>query len=152
MPVDRVPVDRTGDASDAEILEFMKNLRESWYDRFGLTEYEFTKNDISAIEKIREDKYASGEWTLGRTPRYSYRNSKRFPGGGVSVFVNVKGGIIEDVKIAGDFLALRPVAAIEEKFIGVPFNAKALAGAVSESDLHRTLGSITKEELLSVFQ
>jgi lipoate-protein ligase A len=136
----------------ADILAFMKNLRESWRDRFGLTEYEFTESDVSAIEKIREGKYASKEWTLGRAPRYSYRNSKRFPGGGVKVFAEVRGGVIEDMRITGDFLSLRPVAVLEEKFIGVPFNAEALAGAVSENDVRRALGSITKEELLSVFR
>jgi lipoate-protein ligase A len=148
---EHLPANQPTDISTTDILVFMKNLRESWYKKFGLTEYEFTEGDIAEIQKVRDGKYASEKWTLGRAPRYSYRNSKRFPGGGVKVFVNVKDGIIEDARITGDFLSLRPVAAIEEKFIGVPFNAEALAGAVSESDVRRALGSVTKDELLSVF-
>jgi lipoate-protein ligase A len=147
-----LPADRTADMPVADILAFMKNLRESWCDGFGLTEHEFTERDIGEIREIREEKYASREWTLGRAPRYSYRNSKRFPGGGVKVFVEVKGGVIEDMKITGDFLSLQPVAAIEETFIGRPFNTESLVGAVSESDVRRTLGSVTKDELLSLFK
>jgi lipoate-protein ligase A len=148
---EHLPADRPADESADDILVFMKNLRESWRDEYGLTEYEFTEGDIAAIQKIRAGKYGSEEWTLGRAPRYSYRNAKRFPGGGVKVFMEVKGGVVKEAKITGDFLSLRPVAAIEEKFIGVPFNAEALAGAVSENDVRHALGSITKDELLSVF-
>jgi lipoate-protein ligase A len=148
---EHLPGGLPADISASDTLTFMKNLRESWRDEFGLTEYEFTEDDEREIRKIREGKYASKEWTRGRTPKYSYRNSKRFPGGGVKVFVGVKGGAIEDIRITGDFLSLRPVADIEQKLIGVPFDAKALAGAISGDDVSLALGSITKDELLSLF-
>jgi lipoate-protein ligase A len=140
-----------GAPKPTDTLTFMKNLKESWHGEFGLTEYEFTEQDLAAIRKIRDEKYASETWTLGHTPRYTYRNSKRFPGGGVKVFVGVKRGAIESVRITGDFLSLRPVAVIEEKLTGVPFNAAAIADSLSDSDVVDALGSITKDELLSVF-
>jgi lipoate-protein ligase A len=134
-----------------DIRAFIERLRESWDEEFGLTEYRFTADDLAAIEKIRAAKYANDAWTFGRAPRYSYRNAKRFAGGGVEVFADVRGGVLERVKITGDFLALRPVAELEEKLAGVPFRAEALAAAVTEDDVSRALGSITKDELLSVF-
>jgi lipoate-protein ligase A len=140
-----------GDGEAPDILVFMKSLRESWNDVFGLTERSLSADDIAAIDTIRANKYASWDWTFGRAPRYSYRDSKRFPGGGVEVFAEVKGDVIESVKIIGDFLALRPVSTIEEKLVGVPLSAAALDAAVTESDVRAALGSITKAELLSIF-
>jgi lipoate-protein ligase A len=134
-----------------DILSFAAILRQSWDEAFGLTEYKFTEEDIAAIGEIRRRRYASEEWTFGRAPRYSYRSAKRFPGGGVEVFAEVRGGAIERVRITGDFLALRPVADIEEKLTGVRLNAAALGNAVSEDDVRSALGSITRSELLSVF-
>jgi lipoate-protein ligase A len=134
-----------------DILAFRDKLRESWDGAFGLEPYKFTEDDLASIDRIRTEKYASDAWTFGRAPRYSYHASKRFPGGGVAVFADVKGGVIERVKITGDFLALRPVSDLEEKFVGAPFRAEELADVVTESDVIGALGSVTKDELLSVF-
>jgi lipoate-protein ligase A len=134
------------------IRAFIERLRESWDEEFGLMEYEFTADDLAEIERIRASKYANDAWTYGRAPRYSYRNAKRFAGGGVEVFADVKNGVIERMKITGDFLALRPVAELEEKLAGTPFRAEALAAAVTEDDVSRALGSVTKGELLSVLK
>ncbi|MDR1496681.1 MAG: hypothetical protein LBS67_07195 [Clostridiales Family XIII bacterium] len=148
---DKVSANRGAGHDRPDIRAFMEILHESWDEEFGLTGYDFTSNDLVAIEKLREEKYASDAWTFGRAPRYSYRDAKRFPGGGVEVFADVKGGVVESVKITGDFLALRPVADLEEKLAGTPFRAEALAAAVTGEDVADALGSITKDELLSVF-
>ncbi|MDR2163309.1 MAG: lipoate--protein ligase [Clostridiales Family XIII bacterium] len=142
-----------GAATDAQphIQAFIGRLRASWNGAFGLSPYEFTDGEMDEIAMIRAEKYASDRWTFGRAPRYSYRHSTRFPGGSVEVFADIKGGVIEQVKIVGDFLALRPVEELECRFVGVPFRAEALSRAISEYDVIRTLGSITKDELLSVF-
>jgi len=136
----------------ARILDFMNRLRYSWNEAFGLTEYFFSEHDLANLEKIRSEKYGSAAWTFGHTPRYSFRNAKRFPGGGVEVFAEVKNGVIASVKITGDFLALRPTTAIEKKLTGLPFRRDALAEILTESEVTDALGSITKEELLSVFE
>jgi lipoate-protein ligase A len=140
-----------GNGALTDVLTFMKGLRERWDAEFGLTEYHLSAEDIAAIEDIRMKKYASWKWTFGHAPRYSYRNSKRFPGGGVEVFAEVKGGVIERIKMAGDFLALRPLSDIEDKLEGVPFQSEAIDAAISERDVRTALGSVTKAELMSVF-
>ncbi|MDR3225457.1 MAG: hypothetical protein LBT52_04060 [Clostridiales Family XIII bacterium] len=135
----------------ASIRGFMSNLRDSWDKEFGLTEYFFSDDDLAGLEKIRAEKYGSEAWTFGHTPRYSFRNAKRFPGGGVEVFAEVKHGAIHSIKITGDFLALRPTTDIEKKLSGLPFRRDALANILTESEVTDTLGSVTKDELLSVF-
>jgi hypothetical protein len=63
----------------------------------------------------------------------------------------VKGGVIQSVKITGDFLALRSVSPVESKLVGVPFEAEALDGAITDDDVSGAMGSISKGDLLSVF-
>jgi lipoate-protein ligase A len=140
----------SGGATD--VLTFMKRLRQSWHDAFRLEEYKFSEDDIEGINRLRNEKYASDNWTFGRTPHYSFRNSKRFPGGGVEIFAEVKSGVTENVRITGDFLALLPVDDIEARLRGIPFRRDALSAALTDGMVRRTLGSISKDELLSVFE
>jgi len=111
---------------------------------------EFTPDELTEIEKIREERYANPEWTFGRDPAFTFTNKKRFPGGGLEVFLDVKGDVIQSAKITGDFLALRPIAEIEKRMEGVRHNEEALREALRSIDITPVLGSITPDELFSV--
>jgi len=108
----------------------------------------FSEDDLQKIEEIRHKKYGSIEWTYGREPAFTYTNKKRFPGGQVEVFLDIKGNVIRNAVIKGDFLALHPVSEIEEGLAGVPHKEDALREALQTLDVKSTLGSITAEELL----
>jgi lipoate-protein ligase A len=112
--------------------------------------YEFSEADQARIESIRERKYADPAWTYGRAPAYTFHNAKRFAGGGVEVFFNVKRGLVTDARINGDFLALRPVRELERRFEGAPFHVEAMAPLLSDADVKDVLGSISRSELFSV--
>ena len=110
----------------------------------------FKPEELAIIEKTAMDRYANPDWTFGRDPAFTYRNKKRFPGGGIEVFLDVKGDIIQNVKIAGDFLAVKPITGLEEGLVGVRHTEKALARALEKLDVKDFLGSITGQELLDV--
>ena len=109
---------------------------------------EFTLNELKEIEIIVQEKYYNPEWTIGRDPAFTFRNKKRFPGGSIEVFLDVKGGVIRSAKIAGDFLALRPVTELEEGLLGVQHTKNELEVALKKLDITSILGSLTEEELL----
>jgi lipoate-protein ligase A len=108
----------------------------------------FTSEELDEIETIAHERFENPDWIYGREPAFTYRNKKRFPGGGVEVFLDVKGGVIRSAKITGDFLALHPVTVIEEALAGVQHTKEALEEALRQFDVASILGSIDKNELL----
>jgi lipoate-protein ligase A len=142
---------------DASALSDERGVLFAFWDRLakafdtGDTDvYDFNDADKARIADIRAAKYADSAWTYGRAPAYTFHNAKRFVGGGVEVFFNVKRGLITEARINGDFLALRPVAELERKFEGLPFRMDAVAAAVSDADVKDALGSVSRDEFLSV--
>ncbi len=112
------------------------------------------KEEIREVERLRDEKYNTWDWTYGRSPRFAYRNRKRFPGGTIEAGVNVAGGLITEIAIHGDFLALQPIEGLTQYLLGLPYEKSTLEKALSDissvTDLRLYLGQITADELLSV--
>jgi len=105
------------------------------------------ENEVTAIINGR---YKNPEWTYGREPAFTFTKKERFPGGLIEVFLDVNSGVIQNARINGDFLSLRPVSELEEKLKGVPHRAEALSAALGEIDVNACLGSLGSSELLEV--
>jgi lipoate-protein ligase A len=129
--------------------EFKDMLKKSFFEDLNFDEYELTEEDIQKIQEIRLKKYANSDWNIGSEPRFSYSNSKRFPGGKVEVRIFTEHGFITNCALNGDFLALLPVRGLEEKLEGLPYRIEAVREALVSIDLRPYLGTITTEELLS---
>ncbi len=59
------------------------------------------------LKKLKKDKYETWAWNFGSSPKYDLYNEGKFTGGTVELNLKVEKGIIKDIKIFGDFLALR---------------------------------------------
>jgi len=139
--------DRAGPASLGDFLSVIIDR----YSQKGLQQCRaFSQNSLSQIEQIMHERYANPDWTFGSDPAFTFTNKKRFPGGQVEVFLDVKGGVIRGARIRGDFLALRPASGLEERLLGVPHREEALTEALRGVDATSILGSISAAELLSV--
>ena len=153
-----------GPHADMDINSFRQTIREQLSAYCGkeiaghpaepLTVSILSKEELREVERIRDEKYNTWDWTYGRSPRFTFRNKKRFPGGSMEVGVNVAGGSITEIAIHGDFLSLQPVEGLTQHLLGLPYEKSALERALSdmssETGLHLYLGGITAEELLSV--
>jgi lipoate-protein ligase A len=129
--------------------EFKDMLKASFFEDISLKEYEMTEKDIKKIQEIRLQKYANDGWNIGSEPRFSYRNSKRFPGGKVEARLYAERGLITSCSLSGDFLALLPIRELEERIEGLPYRVGIVREALAPVDLVPYLGAITLEELLS---
>lgn len=105
--------------------------------------YTLSEEDVASVEKLYREKYTSYAWNYGYSPKYSFHQKKRFPGGGVEVFLDICDGIIQDAHIFGDFLG--DAEPIQNMLRGVPHNYRAL----QEKIRGVTLGTITEEEILA---
>ncbi|GLI51805.1 lipoate--protein ligase [Tepidanaerobacter syntrophicus] len=116
-----------------------------------LNEYILTPEDMKNITKLRNEKYATWEWNFGNAPEFDLVRSHRFDGGEIQVRMNVRDGIITDIKFFGDFMSVRDISEVEKQLKGQKFKNDAIKAALSKLNLKDYFGSISLEEIASLF-
>lgn len=94
--------------------------------------YEFTEQDINAINKLRNEKYATYEWNIGRSPKGSVVFESKFDFGILTLSFDLKDGVIENAEIHGDFFSKNDVKALAQKLNGIRFEKSELLLALKE--------------------
>ena len=61
---------------DMDLPAFWSYLKEALAGD-GLMPDSLTREELAAVEKLRQEKYATWEWTFGRSPKYSMTNRRR---------------------------------------------------------------------------
>jgi len=111
-------------------------------------EFKLTEKDWDKIEEFSKQYTGNWEWNYGKSPDFDIERSQRFAIGSIDVKLNVEKGIIQDIKIYGDFFGLGEISDVEEKLTGIKYEAKTIAAAFDEIDIKKYFGDITKEELV----
>lgn len=129
--------------------DFTKKLMDYVIDTTpGSRLYSFTEEDIRQIQKLRDKKFATNEWNYGQSPDYSFKKSIRTPGGVLEMNLEVKHGIIEKVKIFGDFFSERGIEGIEKALETVSHNEAAIRNALPKDDFNSYLSNIAADDLI----
>jgi len=108
-----------------------------------------SESALEQINQICEEKYKNPAWTIGKSPKFSYHNHKRFPGGKIEVYLDIEKGIVKNCSIRGDFLGTEPIRDLEELLENNEFQYQEFCDVLAGISLKPFLGSITKDELLS---
>lgn len=134
------------------VEEFRQFILKSVFEAEGteIKEYVLTEEDWKQIEELSKSKYQTWEWNYGKSPKFDIQNSHRFPVGTIDVRLNVEKGIIQDVKIFGDFFGWGEVADIEVKLKGTRYDKASLEEALKEVDVKHYFGNIEKEDFLNL--
>lgn len=114
--------------------------------------YEYTAEDIAAIEKSVTEKYATWDWNFGSSPNYNFKKAIKVPAGFIELHLDVHKGHIENVKIFGDFFASSAIEELENKLIGVKHDLKEIEAILSAVDITNYFGKVTVEEILELFK
>ena len=137
--------------SPMTVLQFadliMKHIMET---RENCQLYEFTDEDLVAINKLRDEKYSTWEWNFGHSPKYSFSKMIRATGGNIEMHLQTEKGIISAVKIYGDFFAKRDVSDFEKLLIGVRHEKDAVANLLAKVNPEDYFMGITGEDILKV--
>ncbi len=112
--------------------------------------YTYSAQDIEAIRKLRDEKYATWEWNFGRSPGYSIIQGKRTAGGYVEVHSNVENGIICGIRIMGDFFHLQEISELEEQLIHLPHDEIQIRKKLQEVKLSNYLVNVSIDDLISI--
>ncbi|MFY3790149.1 lipoate--protein ligase [Ureibacillus sp. MALMAid1270] len=112
--------------------------------------YELTDEDWEKIHEISRTRYQTWEWNYGKSPRFNIQKTERFPSGGIDLRLEVSKGIIEEIKIYGDFFGVGEVAEIEELLTGVQYSREAISEKLEDIDIDHYFGGISKEDFLKL--
>lgn len=104
--------------------------------------------DHRAIAELLEKKYRTWEWNYGQNPPANVERSHRFAAGEIDVRLFIEDGRIRSIRIFGDFMGQRDVHDVEERLIGLPYDASAIDSALSGLDLSLYFGAIPGAEAL----
>ena len=116
----------------------------------GAVECSLREDELEEIRKNADEKYRSWEWTYGRSPKYTFKNKARFPGGSIEVRLFVSGGIIKEAAFSGDYMAVTDSGDAERALSGVKFNREDVLEALSSVDTETVFGEITAENIADV--
>ncbi len=93
--------------------------------------YEYTARDIEAIDKLCAEKYSQTWWNYGKSPKYSFKNVRKFPFGLIEIYFNVKDGRISNLNIFGDYFSTQPTQAVVDALEGTMHTPGAIEAALN---------------------
>lgn len=112
--------------------------------------YELTAEDWEKINQISDEYYRNWGWNYGKSPSFNLERRHRFPIGSIEVRMNVEDGLINEIKIYGDFFGLGEITDVEKKLIGINYEKQAIIEAVSAIDVKKYFGNIEKQEFVDL--
>lgn len=114
----------------------------------GIVPTSLSTDELAEVEKLKEEKYDTWDWNFGHSPKFQRIAKKRFNGGVLEIHLTVHEGCIQDVRILGDFLALVPIAPLENALKGCAYRDTSVSTVLDQFDLQEVLGTIEKKEFL----
>ncbi len=106
------------------------------------------KEEIDFINNLVEEKYSTWDWNFGKSPQYNFMNEKKFPGGTLEVHIDTKSGIIQSIKIFGDFFGKEDVTHIEKALTGVKHNKEEIKKVLEKFEISSYFSNITLDDIV----
>lgn len=129
---------------------FKKKIMDYVSDKYSSEKiYTFTEKDLNNIDQLVKTKYETWDWNYGSSPKYSFFNEKKFPGGTVEFHIDVKKGKIQNIKFFGDFFGKKDISHIENKLIGVDHDFDKIKKVLSSINTEEYFANIDLDNLIS---
>lgn len=135
---------------DMTLEEFREALSQSLM-RGDFARYDLTAEDIAAIEKIRNERYALESWNYGFCREDALVRRRRIPDcGTVEAHISLNDGLISEITFHGDYFGTLPTEELADRLIGVPLNESALACALAEVEVGDYITGLSNENLIAI--
>ena len=99
---------------DMTLQDFWAHLRVS-LGKTDVAPEQLTAEELAQVQRLKEEKYDTWEWTYGRSPRYNYTSKRRWPGGNLEVYAEIHEGKAEQIRFYGDFMAAASMDAVPSR-------------------------------------
>lgn len=131
-----------------DIEDFTEHLKTCVLSSFeGAQIYEFTSEDIKAIEALEKEKYSTYEWNFGFKQEYTVTKDARFAGGTVTVCLQIKQNIIESIKIYGDYFGKKDISEIENALCGTAYKPDTVKARLQQFNIEDYMCNVKADEL-----
>ena len=117
-------------------------------DKYNAVRYELSPDDIAQVNKKVEEKFGTWDWNYGYSPAYSFKKKIRKGPGDIEFNIEVKDGIIKEVKIFGDFFSQLDKIDIETALKGIRHNPELVTEVLSKFDIDKYFWSLTIDDLI----
>lgn len=125
-------------------------LRNIFDDIESVPTYELKEDDWKKINEISQERYQNWDWNYGKSPKFNYQHSHRFPVGQIDVRLEVQKGSIHNCKIYGDFFGVGDVEEVEQALIGTRYEREELEKALNEINVKKYFGNIEKADFINL--
>ena len=137
--------------SPISMADFKGALRACAMASGELEPYALTEADVLAVQKLRDEKYATWAWNYGFSPPYDMVRERKFPAGLVTAHLSAEGGKIKAVRLYGDFFGSGELGELESAMAGLPLDMR-LAEALEALHVQHYMSGISAAELAALLR
>lgn len=116
----------------------------------GTTIEPLTPQEEACIQKRADEKFSTWEWNYGASPKYAIERKVRTKGGTVQIGMDVKNGIIANLRIYGDFFSQKNPDELAQMFIGQPHTEERIRKVLQSIRVEDYLSGVSSEEMLGL--
>lgn len=110
--------------------------------------YQLTDTELSEINKIKKERFESELWNYGKTPDFTFENSVKFSSGLVEYHLNIQKGLIQDIRITGDFFGELPISELENILIRCPYQKDAIESHLKDCDFSKYIHGVDMQQFI----
>lgn len=132
------------------VQEFSNRLLNKMKEEFPeMVEYKFTDEELDDIEKIRSTKFGTWDWNYGNSPKFGIERHSRYDAGKISVHIDVKNSIINQIRFFGTFFGNNVnLSEIEKKLVGIKYNSEDIRQTLSQLDFNNYFAGFTLDQMV----
>jgi len=131
------------------IIQFREKIIQTiFHDYKKIPIYRLSEEHWEDVKKLANEKYRSWDWNFGRSPEFNVQKTNRFSFGQVDTRLQVKDGIIKEIKFYGDFLGHGDTEEIEKSLKGKKYNDEEITPVLKTFNLSLYFGEISVEEFV----
>lgn len=133
-----------------DVLEFRRRILVSLFgSQTDIPEYVLQEADWREIREIAAGRYFTWEWNFGRSPDFNVQKVRRFDFGEIDARINVSHGVIESIKLFGDYQSTDDVELLEARLAGVRYDTEHLSEALQVVDLGRYFAGLSQADFVA---
>jgi len=110
--------------------------------------YSLSQEDNLKIENLQKEKYSNWEWNYGISPDYNFKKTIKTGGGQIEINMDVQNGIIDHIKIFGDYFNKYPTSEIESVLINCPHSIDDVREILRKFNIEDYFANVSLEELI----
>ena len=134
----------------SDIHAFKNRLEEILSNNYSDAEYKLSEADLTHIQRLTDEKFATWEWNYGRSPKATLVHSARLACGTVEIHLTLAENRIASCRFGGDFLGNLPASDVEKALTGIPYEVNEIRKCLSKLEISRYFDRVSADNLLEM--